>query len=241
LRLPAELRLKIYRLLLTGKTIHIDGTIHNYTYIKRISQHDYELFYKSCTRHEQVEPLAHLIGTGHTQDPSSSATHSIRDPCTQNFKFKRTYCIDPVSLDVQLLRVCHQIYKEAALLPYAENHFITSHGLRGYFQKAFVTQFSLEKRAAMQTIAIFNNHEGDIGMVAELLPGLKRLWFDIEFQNSGGPQKTSATRHYELVEAYKKVELPKLIGVDVTYARRTKEDEGLEERLEHALLDNNSP
>ena len=30
----------------------------------------------------------------------------------------------------------------------------------------------------MQTVAVLNNSEEDIGLVPTLLPGLKRLWFD---------------------------------------------------------------
>jgi hypothetical protein len=238
LRLPVELRLKIYRLLLTGHTIHIDAITPRLKNVRRISMHGYELIHSICNRNDAMEPLANLTGTGHSHDPLSGAIHSIEEPCVGSFRLNKRKCRVPVILDVQFLRVCRQFYKEAELLPYEENNFITSHGLRPPFGKLFVAEFSLEKRTTMRTMAVFNNRELDIGLVAELLPGLKRLWFDIGDRRPG---TNLAARQPEVVQAYSQTELSSLVGVDVSYSWVRAENKGLKERLEGALLDKQSP
>lgn len=94
-------------------------------------------------------------------------------------------------------------------------------------------------------MAVLKNSEEDIGLVATLLPGLKRLWFDIETRkeyNTSVTELTLAEKQSKLVEAYSKIKFPSLIGVTVAYAWTwaNGDDEGMEERLKLALLDKQS-
>jgi len=84
---------------------------------------------------------------------------------------------------------------------------------------------------------VLNNWESDIGLVPTLLPGLKRLWFDIETKEKYyGTDLTLADKHAESVKAYSQIKFSSLVGANVTFARVNKDDQGLEERLERALL-----
>lgn len=99
-----------------------------------------------------MESLSHLTGASHSQNRSSATSHGTRVPCYCDFFLlnpTHSLCDDPVRLDVQLLRVCRQVFNESALLPYAENHFILSHTLRNPFGETFVARFNLEKRSAI--------------------------------------------------------------------------------------------
>jgi hypothetical protein len=68
-----------------------------------------------------------------------------------------------------------------------------------------------------------------------LLPGLKRLWFDIDSVNYH-PGLSTAAIQSERVEAYSQIEFPHLVGVTVRHTRRTASEKDMEERLELALL-----
>lgn len=183
-----------------------------------------------------MDSLSHLAGASHSQDQLSATSHGIQKPCLSNHAFGKGWCNDPVCLDVQILRVCRQIYDEAGLIPYAKNHFLFSHGLFGSFQEAFVAQFDLEKRSAMHTVAVLRAWAADIGLVFELLPGLKRLWYDVYIM-AYDPFLTLAANQSKLVETYSHVKFPSLIGVTVKHQDPiAAKDEGMEERLELALL-----
>ena len=198
------------------------------------------LFYYTCTnptKKESTKSLSHMIGASHSQDQSSATRHGTQRPCLRKGYPYEHFCDDPVRLDVQLLRVCRQIYDEAALLPYAENYFIIHQTLISPFQKAFVQQFDLEKRSAMHTVAIMKNWEYFIGFVPQLLPGLKRLWFETN-RRMNYDKQDRATKQRNRVKLYSQVEFPSLIGVTVNHAPDSIKDgdEGMDERLELALL-----
>lgn len=53
----------------------------------------------------------------------------------------------------------------------------------------------------MQTVAVLENWEADIGLVLMLLPGLKRLWFDID-ESMYDFEKGMATRKSRRVKAF---------------------------------------
>jgi len=239
LRLPAELRLEIYRLILTGKTIHINGR----TQIDSQGHWGYKMFYKTCTQKpERMESLSHLNGASHSQDQSSPTSHGTQKPCLGIYTSGGSQCNDPVRIDVQLLRVCRQISDEAGLLPYAENYLIVPSGFHKKFREAFIAQFCPEKRSAMHTVAVLKNWERDVELIPTVLPGLKRLWFDV---NKAPSHKAStlASRQSKVVETFSQIKLPSLIGVTVNY-RCTwipgEDEKSIEERLELALLGNQS-
>jgi hypothetical protein len=48
------------------------------------------------------------------------------------------------------------------------------------FRTEFVA-FGREKRSAMNTLAVSGNLKEETEHVSDLLPGLKRLWFDVDF------------------------------------------------------------
>jgi hypothetical protein len=234
LRLPAELRLEIYRLLLTGKTIHIEGVVSP---IQNSPQGCPELSVvcNTCTADDVMHPLSHLTGASHSQNQSSATNHGTRRPCSSNHIFGISWCNDPVRLDVQLLRVCRQIYDEAMLLPYAENYFIISAGFYPTFREVFVAQFSLEKRSAMHTVAVLRSLDEEIELVPKLLPGLKRLWFDVLFDGHDPDLNLAASRS-KRAEQYLKAGFSRLVGAKVRFHEFNARDEGMEERLELALL-----
>jgi hypothetical protein len=138
LRLPAELRLEIYRLLLTGNTIHIED-IADLRQNKPPGTSKLFIVGNMCTVNDAMQSLSHLTGASHSQDQSSAISQGAQIPCRSNHIFGKPQCNEPVRLDVQLFRVCRQIYDEAMLLPYAENHFIVSPGFGGDFRETFVS------------------------------------------------------------------------------------------------------
>lgn len=198
------------------------------------------MVYNTCNAPDAMHSLAHLDGAGHSQDQSSATSHGTRIPCLSNHIFGKGPCSSPVGLDVQLLRVCRQIYDEAILLPYAENHFIISTGFWSAFRAEFVAQFSREKRSSMNTVAVLGNLEEEIECVSDLLPGLKRLWFDIDFGSYHSGLSLAASQA-KCVEAYSQIELPCLVGVTVRFTELNTRNEGIEERLELALLSRQAP
>lgn len=222
-------------MLLVGETIHIEGTRRN------DSQERYELRYDICTENDAMQSLSHLTGAGHSQDQSSATGHGTRRPCLSTHIFRKARCDGLVRLDVQLLRVCRQIYNESSLLPYAENHFIVSSGFQDRFPEAFIAQFNLEKRSAMHTVAVLQSWKADIELVPTLLPGLKRLWFNID-DATHDPNRSVVANQSRLVEAFSRVKFTSLIGATVRlgWYWSYEEDERMEERLELALLGNHS-
>lgn len=71
-----------------------------------------------------------------------------------------------------------------------------------------------------------------------LLPGLKRLWFDID-ERTYDFEKEMATRQSRRVKAFSLTKFPNLVGATINFDWKftNEEDEGMEERLEHALFD----
>jgi len=239
LRLPAELRLEIYRLLLAGRTVHIEEIDERPKKLFRLKP--CKLSYSICTANGAMQSLSHLTGAKHSQDASSATIRGTEKPCLNDFEPHKNGCRGPIRLDVQLLRICRRVYDEAALLPYAENYFIISNAGHTGFLKAFATQFSLEKRGAMHTVAVLRNWEAEIELVPKLLPGLKRLWFEA-VKEAFDSKQSLAKRQSKRVKAFSRIKCQNLIGVSVNYAWTFPdgEDEGMEERLELALLSKRS-
>jgi hypothetical protein len=91
----------------------------------------------------------------------------------------------------------------------------------------------------MQTVAVLRNLEEEIELIPELFPGLKRLWFDIDFGNFR-PGLSMAVSQSKRVEAYSHIALPRLIGVTIRYGESDVRNEGMAERQERALLSKKS-
>lgn len=83
MHLPAEIRPEICRLLLSDRTIHIDGTMQN------SPQGKLELIYNTCTANDEMNSLSHLTSASHSQDQSSATTHGIQRPCLSNHAFSK--------------------------------------------------------------------------------------------------------------------------------------------------------
>lgn len=175
-RLPPELRNRIYHLLLGGNTIHIDGTSANPT-------GRYQLVFNTCTSKINHSTLTDLSIATNEQNESSQA-HTMWKPCDSNLiEVTENCCRQPVRLDVQVLRVCRQIHKEAALISYADNSFIISGGMRRDFLNNLTKQFSFEQRRAIKTVAVLESQYWAqyVSKLPQLLPGLKKLW--LEYSN----------------------------------------------------------
>jgi hypothetical protein len=182
LKLSAELRNEIYSLVLGGsKAIHM----------RRRSKANLEIeeskrwFSKVCTEPpSRYEPFWNLTGMGHLQydDPAGIdkdmawAWGPIWGPCCDEGCPPGNVATTP--LQVQLLRVCRQIYKEAALVPFKENVFDSTGRLAPawpFLTRAFGT---------LQCHAIANVVVGcclvNLRRLPALLPGLKRLFCGLD-------------------------------------------------------------
>lgn len=224
-RLPAELRNEIYRLLLGGITVHIDGN-------PKSPEKGYGLIIKACAAGDSLEPLKHLTGAAHSQRSPLSTNRSNWEPCSSDLIYS---CGKPVRLDIQLLRVCRQMHNDASLIPYAENNFILGDGMYSKFRRAFCKRFSPEQRGAMQTVAALCMSQRDTEVLPAVLPGLKRLWIQswcfnkdlvrFEVDNLG-----------TITESFQRVGSLRLVGVGFMVDWDGEEDLELLERLEMALL-----
>jgi hypothetical protein len=181
LYLPAELKNRIYKLLFSGTTIHLDGMItrnkHNY-YAPSIT---------TCTTTPSTDYLAtkDLAGTSHAALQGANGTSTIKthytkgEVCDSNDIFlSRHLCHQPVELSTQFLRVSRQIYSEAALLPYATNAFVFSGGLHSVFRAEFTHLFSEKQRRAIHTAILPAAFLGGLTKVPGLIPDVKHLWLE---------------------------------------------------------------
>lgn len=109
MRLPAELRIEVYRLLLASRTIHIEAIQGTE---KPMTRKLCELSFNICTANNAMGSLARLTGASHAQDQSSATSHGTQRPCLSGFNVQEGACHDTIRLDVQPFRVCCQVYNE---------------------------------------------------------------------------------------------------------------------------------
>lgn len=179
LLLPAELRNRIYRLVLSNNTIHVEGTRANI-------ENKYQLVFKSCKATTiDYSPLDNLSAAPDRQITPTSADYTKWAPCDSDlFDIGEAFCPHDsgVNLDVQLLRVCRQIHSEAALIPYAENRFLFSSGVQSMLCDNLTKKFSLEQRHAIKTVAMLDSEASmqKLVQLTQLFPKLKKMWLQYD-------------------------------------------------------------
>ncbi|KAI7181516.1 hypothetical protein D0869_10522 [Hortaea werneckii] len=197
LRLPPEIRNRIYDLALGNKVIHIGTKECSKT--DRGSYQERELYRNVHSSHRYVK-LVHVVCSGavdaeeviycSSKDSSQfSAPHyAVRHENCHKFLYdgqpsnpdlagqmrQNTY-----SLPMDLTRVCRDIHREAALIPYANNTFAFKNG---YELDLFVTKSLLApQRAAISIlqidgyIAADSRYSGITCKVPKMLTGLHTL------------------------------------------------------------------
>jgi len=155
----------VYRLLLTGRTIQLVASKDMpYQHINRVRSR----FRSKRVPRDPNSPILHLVDSGaHVQSPQSSTQLKENPPF------------------MSLLLTCSQIHREAHLLPYASNTFSVPCHLLFYFlelrtQSQLRALGSLDLRARVWA----KNNDQAVGdllrTIADVLPGLKRLGFQVE-------------------------------------------------------------
>lgn len=167
----------------------------------------------------------------------SSTDYDLWEPYGSNLIESKSDQWSPkLNLGVQLLRVCRQIYGEAAFIPHTENYFVIAGGLNARFLEAFLKQWTIEQRRAIYTAAILDLPPSLVERIPILLPGLQHLWISL----SSEPYFHRGSRAWQQRDVLKKsftcIKFPKLIGVAVkNHPWINVEGEHLEEGLEKAL------
>ncbi|KAI7487901.1 hypothetical protein KC351_g2323 [Hortaea werneckii] len=197
LRLPPEIRNRIYDLALGNKVIHI-GTIECGK-TDRGSYPERELYRNVHLKHGYVK-LVHVVCNG-AVDAEEVIHRSSKDssqPSAPNYAVRHENChevlhegqpSDPElagrmspnthSLPMGLTRVCRDVHREAALIPYANNTFAFK---RGFELDLFVTKSLLApQRAAIRVLQVEgyivgnSRYSGITCKVPKMLTGLHTL------------------------------------------------------------------
>ena len=98
---------------------------------------------------------------------------------------RKPECDEEIAMNLSLLRVCRQIYRETALLPFTGNTFRLTTALLPRFL-SFRSPAQLESLSFLNLIAKVDTEkasrrfEATCGMILKTLPGLKHLRFGIE-------------------------------------------------------------
>jgi len=175
LKLSAELRSVIYSLVLGGgKAIHMNKLKdHN------LGQSD-SWFRSVCiapaVRHE---PFWKLTGTAHQQydaagdDGQTCDWGPVWEPCRGREIKCESWTVDRPPLELQLLLVCRQIHREAALLPFKENLF-DAFGRMAPGWPCLTSAFSTLQCHALANLAV-TCCVVNLRRLPDLFPGLKRL------------------------------------------------------------------
>lgn len=111
---------------------------------------------------------------------STVNTHNTNgDICDSNQMFISNHvCRQRMDLNLQILRVCREIYSEAALLPFGTNAFILSGGLWSDFRAAFTQRFTQLQRRAIRTAVLPAIFMTQVHEVPRLVPNVKGLWLE---------------------------------------------------------------
>ena len=179
LRLPAELRERIYQYLLGYQMIHIRRK-GNYPYGLA-----YPFFCSNTTHESDPNPMCRLDGPAAPETPFF-ARHS---GCEKAYEMRRPRILLRDSL--RILRTCRMIYREACLLPFESNTFLFSDIRPRDALVCFLRRLTAGQAAAVHHIVILSDRPqtgpGEPmptpGYIAERLSGLRRLSYHIEFDD----------------------------------------------------------
>ncbi|KAK5684859.1 hypothetical protein LTS10_002934 [Elasticomyces elasticus] len=179
LGLPPEVRNRIWTFVLGGRDIHVTAseiTTTGFWFWKRT--HLPRLPFQLCIcQGEDVEGQIATIKSSQTKDYRKQHSE-IHKAC---FDHKSTTSTG-LELSLQLLKVCRQIHQEAALLPFAENHF--SFATTTAFDD-FIRHILLSQARTLQHISLvvdpstFNLHPAR-QLLKSKLQGLKHLKIYLE-------------------------------------------------------------
>lgn len=167
LRLPPELRDRIYQYALARKVVHIDALWDS-------STATFALSHRACDCSDTA--LIDLTKRARVSPSEQSSTHAAGVlPCDGE------NCLaSPDHLPMQLLRVNRQIYAEAALIPYAQNLFVfcdkPTNSLRVFTDRVSDIQRLAIRKAAMQK---FEGWTLRSFLLRQELPGLRYLSLNI--------------------------------------------------------------
>lgn len=168
LSLPAEIRNRIYSLVLGGNSIHIvflsvsyrPDRIQHTLCRAEMSDADFVRAYKA---------------DGDMEDPKDCEVR--HDRCVPKGEWWMPS--DMPKLSLALLRTCRQIYKEAALLPYAENEFIFGPRFEPLHNCSdFVASLLATQRRAIKTLTFLNTNLTDNNLNAtavKSMTGVRKL------------------------------------------------------------------
>ena len=145
LRLPAEIRNRVYGYVLGGKTLHI------IKYHKSPSKVVFR--YNTCRLPEADSHQADCVRENGSENTSFDY---IKYHEAQGCRFAGRDRFNTGRLDIQLLRVCRQIHREAALIPYTMNTF--SFNEEHCIFCPFLNGLMASQQRALRGVTFYCNH-----------------------------------------------------------------------------------
>jgi hypothetical protein len=200
MKLPAEIRNKIYEYVFVGKTVHVDttpaypqsdevetenGTVDLYWDVV-VPKLRGRLCEETPSRHDR---FINLIGPARSQIFDTSAdgltpaqlVHPHLFHTLDNAVCTGVSCTSPTTvLTLQLLRTCKKIHSEVALMPYTSTFFILNDANRPLHHEALRRTFGAANRAAILHAAFHNIGQRLFVNIPELFPKLQRVWLDLD-------------------------------------------------------------
>ena len=160
LRLPPEIRLRIYGFVLGGQQLWIDSTPSKLAFKTRIARAR-EVFVEEIGDRSDLQPSRFNT---YNREPEHSAGHFYHvnvdgSGNTQGF-------------DLRLLLVCRQIFTETSLLPYALNKFsFSTDEVRRAFEKTARPGKKLVQKKAIGDYEIMGRADFELRAVDTSVPG----------------------------------------------------------------------
>ena len=207
MKLPGEVRNKVYENLFVGKTVHLDTSpAHPQSYEVETENGTIGLYYnlvvpKLRGRLCEETPSRHdrflgLIGPARSQRFDTTADGPIPAELAHTIDHAvctGVNCTNPTTvLSLQLLRACKKIHSEAALIPYTETFFIINDANRPLHHEALRRAFGSANRAAIQNAAFHNIGQRLFVNMLELFPKLQRVWLDLDDYPARGLRRNIA-------------------------------------------------
>lgn len=186
LHLPAEIRNRIYELVLGGNRLHLSPRRDNWDHCYKPTicgvdpdnediKEVFQAFYNGDTGAERM-------------DPQNLSFHELHEDCKRR-TIDWSICKPSDYLSLSLLRVCRQIHQEAALLPFSLNTFITT---RMEDLVDFAATLTASQRGAIEALSLrvgsFFEYLSDYPIALPRFEGLRSLTLNVElFRIPGEP------------------------------------------------------
>lgn len=150
LKLPPEIRNRIYRLLFGDNLIQVKPSSRSGTDYADWRDFSFSFY---CMTSPHCNLLFDVVGAAHVPNDQNSYGDLANIWKRSGEQGKESWHHGrEVELPVQLLRTCRQIHTEAALIPYAENCFVFFEGLSGYVREIL---FEPRQQQAIRSAAVF--------------------------------------------------------------------------------------